>query len=177
MVRFIHRFPTQANGAAAKSLDTQLAPATFGPSENGPWKFSFAFTNGPVVQARPKLKNMEASDYSDFLRSHISDRSRTIKIVEGEGNAPNWRYGDRTTLSDNHLIVGTHSEISRLTIKLNQGFAQTTFFSKASQHPLEVDWASHIQTSIPPAHMTCDDDVQHNAIVKGFLSYVAIGKQ
>ncbi|GJR72453.1 hypothetical protein Tco_0084818 [Tanacetum coccineum] len=34
-------------------------------------------------------------------------------------------------------------------------------------HPLEVGWASHIQASIPQAHMTCDDGVQHNAIVKG----------
>nr|GEZ92272.1 hypothetical protein [Tanacetum cinerariifolium] len=44
--------------------------------------------------------------------------------------------------------------------------AQITVFSQATQQPLQVDWASHIQTSIPQAHMTCDDDVLHNAIVK-----------
>ncbi|GKB28407.1 squamosa promoter-binding-like protein 13A [Tanacetum coccineum] len=32
---------------------------------------------------------------------------------------------------------------------------------------IEFDWASHIQTSIPQDHMTCDDSVQHNTIVKG----------
>ncbi|GJT86029.1 hypothetical protein Tco_1067746 [Tanacetum coccineum] len=51
----------------------------------------------------------------------------------------------------------------------SEGFAQTSIFSEASQQPLEVDWASHIQTSIPQSHMTCDNGVQHNAIVKGLL--------
>ncbi|GJS40017.1 hypothetical protein Tco_0565060 [Tanacetum coccineum] len=46
-------------------------------------------------------------------------------------------------------------------------FAQTAVFSESSQQPLEVEWASYIQPSIPQAHMPCDDDVQHNAVVKG----------
>ncbi|GKC54969.1 hypothetical protein Tco_1077714 [Tanacetum coccineum] len=46
-------------------------------------------------------------------------------------------------------------------------FAQTAVFSESSQQPLEIEWASYIQPSIPQAHMPCDDDVQHNAVVKG----------
>ncbi|GJV94006.1 hypothetical protein Tco_1541819 [Tanacetum coccineum] len=55
-----------------------------------------------------------------------------------------------------------------------EGFAQTAVFSEASQQPLEVDFASHTQASIPPAHTTCNDDVQHNAIVKGLHSCAAL---
>ncbi|GJS91421.1 hypothetical protein Tco_0774057 [Tanacetum coccineum] len=41
------------------------------------------------------------------------------------------------------------------------------FELEASQQPLEVEWPSYIQPSIPQAHMPCDDGVQHNAVVKG----------
>nr|GEY64695.1 RNA-directed DNA polymerase, eukaryota [Tanacetum cinerariifolium] len=54
-------------------------------------------------------------------------------------------------------------------------FAQTAVFSKASQQPLEVEWASYIQTSIPQAHMPCDDDVQHNAVVKDVVDCSMLG--